>query len=281
MWHNISLSQCIANAGSDTTLCVGMWGIDPTILGGSPAASGGTAPYTYTWEATIDIGFGILHASDFLDDTTVANPLLISSHTAPITFYLTVTDEPGNSCADTVTIDFSVFTISTAYYEYWMVLGDSVPMFWDSPVTGNHPPLSYDWNPGQYLSDSTILTPWASPLADESYYLTITDSVGCSINAGPFYIVHVEHVGLEQQEKGNLKGIFPNPVFSTSTLICEAGPTDKKVLLIFSSKGELVNEIEFFGQEVVISKSDLGCGTFYYKVVCDNAEMDKGTFIVR
>lgn len=77
----------LANAGSDITICPGA----STTIGGSPTASGGTAPYTYSWSPT-----------DGLDDASSANPT--ATPAATTTYTVTVTDDGGFSATDDVTV---------------------------------------------------------------------------------------------------------------------------------------------------------------------------------
>lgn len=83
----ISVINVTADAGADTTLNCG----DSLMLGGSPTATGGTAPYTYLWGP--DRG---------LSSTTAANPMLY-----PIcagAYWVTVTDTSGCMDSDTINI---------------------------------------------------------------------------------------------------------------------------------------------------------------------------------
>lgn len=83
-----------ANAGIDTSFCSG----DSISIGGSPTASGGGSPYTYSW-----------NPSTGLSSTTAANP--ITSTTTSTSYVLTVTDNYGCLKKDTV----NVFNNSTNY----------------------------------------------------------------------------------------------------------------------------------------------------------------------
>jgi len=79
----------LANAGNDTTIVLG----DSIILGGTPAASGGTTGYSYSWAP-----------STWLNNDTLANPTAIPNDT--ILYTLFVTD--ANGCADSNSIKVNV-----------------------------------------------------------------------------------------------------------------------------------------------------------------------------
>jgi len=76
-----------ADAGADVGVCSGTC----TTIGGSPAATGGTPPYTYTWSPTTG-----------LDHPDSPNPTACPDTTT--TYTLTVTDNNGDTDQDQVTI---------------------------------------------------------------------------------------------------------------------------------------------------------------------------------
>jgi hypothetical protein len=81
----------VADAGGDQSFCFGNpVGVQ---IGGSPTASGGTGPYTYSWSPAAG-----------LDDVTAANPTATPG--ASQTYTVTVTDD--NGCEDTDDVDVTV-----------------------------------------------------------------------------------------------------------------------------------------------------------------------------
>ncbi|MCK6560016.1 T9SS type A sorting domain-containing protein [bacterium] len=83
----VVLPALVANAGADGQICDGQ----SILIGGNPAASGGTPPYAYSWTPATG-----------LDDATAANP--IASPTVTTTYKLTVTDANRLTNADEVTV---------------------------------------------------------------------------------------------------------------------------------------------------------------------------------
>lgn len=78
----------IADAGADQTIVEG----DAVQIGGSPTASGGTAPYTYAWTPATG-----------LNDATLANPT--ASPTTTTEYIVVVTDANNCTGSDTVTVE--------------------------------------------------------------------------------------------------------------------------------------------------------------------------------
>jgi len=76
-----------ADAGLGTTMCVG----NSVLIGGSPSATNGTAPYTYSWSPVIG-----------LSDASIANPTASPAATTP--YSLIVTDFNGCTHNDFVTV---------------------------------------------------------------------------------------------------------------------------------------------------------------------------------
>ena len=84
--------ECIADAGPDKSICFACGGgSSSVVIGGSPTASGGTEPYTYSWTPTTG-----------LDDPTIANPTATLS--GGRTYTVTVTDDANGTCSDSMTV---------------------------------------------------------------------------------------------------------------------------------------------------------------------------------
>lgn len=85
-----SITPPQANAGPDASICPGQ----TVTIGGSPTATDGNAPYTYSWTP-----------SGSLNSATVANP--DASPTATTTYTVVVTDASGSTATDDVTVTVS------------------------------------------------------------------------------------------------------------------------------------------------------------------------------
>ncbi|MBU0488034.1 MAG: hypothetical protein KKD31_08805 [Bacteroidetes bacterium] len=94
---SVSFAQLTADAGADIAICEG----SSQQLGGTPTATGGTAPYHYVWTPSAG-----------LDNDTIANPLAIPGTTT--TYVLTVTDDLSATATDEIVITVKPIPIAAA-----------------------------------------------------------------------------------------------------------------------------------------------------------------------
>ena len=153
----------VADAGADTAICAG----SSVVIGGSPTASAGTSPYTYSWSPSAG-----------LDDATAANP--IATPSATTTYIVTVTDANTNTDTDTVLVTVSSGLTADAGADKAITLGDSTTLGGAPAATGGIAPYTYAWSPADSLDDVTAANPTANPLVAMAYILTVTDAVGCT-----------------------------------------------------------------------------------------------------
>ena len=104
-----SFGQLQVDIGDDLIICIEDWYPELPTLGGNPTAFGGVTPYTYCWSTEHPFIMGPLWASDFLNDTTAANPTLQNPVHDSLLFKLIVTDSLGNQAEDSIMILFSNF----------------------------------------------------------------------------------------------------------------------------------------------------------------------------
>ena len=161
----------IANAGSDITICSG----ETVIIGGSPTASGGTAPLVYSWSPATG-----------LSSTIAANP---AAGPASTTIY-TVTVTDANGCVETDDIILTVNSapgVDAGPDETVLFNSCPPPTLPDSLkcvdltaiVTGGTSPYVFAWSPSAGLDDPNIADPEACPVVTANYTVTVTDANGC------------------------------------------------------------------------------------------------------
>ena len=244
----LSSAQLTLDVGEDTTICRSWNGTSAYTFGGSPTVTGGVAPYTYTWECNYLYSIGsfshLMTASYFLDDTTSANPALIHSVEKPVTFHLTVEDATGAITTDSIRVSTSIFGLHLGEWSYYLLAGDSVKIDMGPNIMGGTGPLEFLWQPNHGLIDSTSATPsWVKPTTSVSYYVTITDSIGCEVTGSPFIHVGVGYAGLENNvdTKGESLFIYPNPTSGELYLTEEA--TNYNRLTIYNQQGRKVMDL--------------------------------------
>ena len=260
----IASAQLTVDAGNDTIFC----GTDYQ-LGGAPTATGGTPPYTYVWETSYTDVFGSYSASAFLDDTTIANPsLLTMANYRPLTFKITVTDA-FNVVVDSskVIIGPSSFIYNSSSPQEYINIGDSVQLqhtVAENLSSGN--PYTYQWFPNYKLSDSTLRRPFVKPDTSTTYYCTITNIAGCESNPSIFKVyvtpLSVEEEGLNQNMK-----LYPNP--STNNLIIENLGENKADVVIevrgIDGKLTLMQKVNNF-EKVIVNTAELPAGVYFVAV---------------
>ncbi|MCT4624079.1 MAG: hypothetical protein N4A46_10690, partial [Schleiferiaceae bacterium] len=135
--------QCQVELGPDLTSCPE----DSIYLGQNLSIAGMVAPYAYSWESynswQIGSSFIETYASDYLDDTTIANPQIVNREQEPLRFILTVTDANGLQCKDSLEVHFSwfMFTLAGPKVEY-INQGDSVWLSGMQNIVGMLPPFT-------------------------------------------------------------------------------------------------------------------------------------------
>ncbi|MFH1321674.1 MAG: T9SS type A sorting domain-containing protein [Bacteroidota bacterium] len=150
----------IADAGNNITICSG----ENTDIGGSPTASGGTPPYSYSWSPATG-----------LSSTTIANPTATPALTT--TYTITVLDANGCTETDSTTIYVNPNPIvdagycQTVYYGY--APEECTNLF--AAVSDGTPPYTFLWSTGETTQDITVC-----PSVATTFTVVVTDVNGCS-----------------------------------------------------------------------------------------------------
>lgn len=259
-----STDTCIAFAGRDTALCVGIYGIDTFHLGETPVVAQGIPPYTYTWSTNYQGYVNVFTASYFLDDTTKANPLLVQHADNPVIFRLDVTDSLGNTCNDSVTIQFSQYGWTLDVKERYIMQGDSVQLYLS--IFDGIPPYSYLWSPAAGLTDPTDPFTWASPDTTTYYHMVVTDSAGCT--GDDYFTVIVGPTGLDDESASGIKIMMhPNPASNEIMLEFKSPQIASVWYEIIDPNGTLIfsRSVETNATES-IRLDDLAAGLYILKV---------------
>lgn len=142
-------------ASSDTVVCSAL-GLNLNVI------TSQSGQYIYNWQP-----------ANNLNNPSVSNPII--SVNGSQQYIITVSDSVGCSLArDTVNITVKPAAIITVSNDTAICPGNSVLL---SAVGGS----VYSWSPVTNLSNPTSPNPTATPQINTTYYITVTDSIGCVI----------------------------------------------------------------------------------------------------
>ena len=153
----IHVSNPVAEAGANTSLCI----TDSVMIGGSPTATGGIAPYAYVWSPAAS-----------LSSAVVANPN--SKATVNTKYTLTVTDNIGCKAYDSVNVTvFPLPVASVAFSDTVSCPGDTIQLFVSAGFS------SYAWSPSSRINNTSVFNPLVYPIDTTVYKVVVTDANGC------------------------------------------------------------------------------------------------------
>ncbi|MGZ4047918.1 MAG: T9SS type B sorting domain-containing protein, partial [Bacteroidia bacterium] len=158
-----SFAQLAAHAGPDKIVCPG----SSALLGGSPAASGGLAPYTYSWSPAFA-----------LNSTTLQNPTCTPTTNYGV-YTLTVTDDTGAVATDQVSITLNYIANVSAGNDTSICVNSHALLGGDLNVSGAG--VTYSWAPSTFLDNSNLPRPTCTPLTSSMSYTLTATPTGCPV----------------------------------------------------------------------------------------------------
>ena len=265
-------AQCIVDAGFDKNICISAYGVKDTYrLGGFPTIIKGTPPFKIEWSTSyVYAGNLIVYASQFLNDTTVENPMVKigfndAANNKPIKFYLKITDGNQNIGIDSLILKFSRFGVLGIFREREINIGDSLNI--DAGVGGGIPPLKYLWKPNYNISDTSIRTPIVWPQKNTLYYISVKDSANCPITFGGLeWKITIKSTQTDEIKHKIIVTVAPNPIFDMSDLLIQTNVQEMKKLRIYDIYGKLIYEDKFEEDHKVIGKEILLNGIYFYQI---------------
>lgn len=279
-----TFGQCVADAGESIHRCHPDYIVQ---LGGSETATGGIEPYTFEW--TIDpIPTGsqsipYIYASNMLNDTATANPDFIYSGSFlqdSMIFFLKVTDSNGCQSFDSVAVTTSIFGIHLYSWSYNIDLGDSVFLNQIPNICCGNGTSTYNWNPTNGLSDSTLASGfWAKPESSISYTATVKDSKGCVRTAQePTYHIYVNSVGINENDLlENSINFHPNPMDDILQISIDGNNISK--IIIYSNDG--VKLLQHIGDTNILNVAKLSSGVYVIEFHLNSGEVIRKKILKR
>lgn len=143
----------IVSTSADTSICAG----DSIAL----TASGGTS---YLWTPTIGL-------------SSPSSPTPLASPSSTQQYTVAVTDLNGCIGNDSILVDVNPLPVLTTSPDSGICLGDSIQLQVINPSI-----QSFQWTPDSSLDDPSILQPIASPTETTSYFIQVSDSLGCAVS---------------------------------------------------------------------------------------------------
>jgi hypothetical protein len=270
--NGILQAQCTANAGATYQYaCPGFNFTDTLVLGGQPSASGGVAPYTYSWYIKPFewlAGRPPLYASSILDDTTAANPKVLGHLADTLKVYLTITDAQNCRSIDSCRVVYSLFGQTLGTRGYSISRGDTLALT-GSNLMGFIEPVSYVWRPNRGLIDSTGLNILAQPDSSVSYFPVATDATGCTQQGAPYHFVTVNTLSSKEQVLAPQLSLYPNPAQGWVRLV-NTGQRLPLSLVLYNSQGQRVRT--FSPEAKTLNLRGLAAGSYWLQIQSEQGQ---------
>ncbi len=276
---NFVVAQLKVDVGEDRHVCVdeNIYS-DSIMLGGDPTASEGFGPYTYSWELIYpNSSNSSIYASTYLNDTTLANPMLVIFESDSLAFELTVTDNDLNQVSSTLQLSFSVFSVYTI--GYWPSTDQTEAIQLHNYIAGGYGDVNCFWRPSTFLNDSTLCSPICTPDTSILYHVYQVDSRGCqSFDYDVFLMVNPTNI-LQSEEHKCITEVKPNPINNYSVIALENDNCEQKIIRIFNSTGLIVLEEKFSAKEYSINPITFDSGVYLFSILGTEGVIAKGKFI--
>ena len=182
------IGKTFADAGEDQIICSNP---SNNVLGGTPAAVGGIAPYTYSWTPTT-----------YLDDPSSPNPTLTAAPGSSITYTLQVT-EGGTGCIGTDDINLIIDPATSYSITTTNSLCSGTSTATVHVPCGNPDAYTYLWSDPQLQTTATA----TGLFAGKFYTVQVTDASGNIVSLN--VILPAQHGGPTYD--------YINPVITSTT----------------------------------------------------------------
>lgn len=190
----------VVNVGTTVSTCAG----EPATLGGSPTASGGAVPYTYTWSPTTN-----------LSSSTIANPIFSSTVPGSYPISLSVTDVKGCTSTGSVVVTNNI-TPTVTMLSTQNVCTDAVLVNVSTGVSALNAD-NYIWSStgnGSFVPDNFSL--------GASYVPSVSDIAQGTVS---FSLVGISPASCTSPAASKTLNFMPLPTIAGSTTVAVGGTT--------------------------------------------------------
>lgn len=226
-----------ADAGPDTGYCPN----DSVTIGGNPSATGGTPPYTYSWNPAAG-----------LDNPVASNPKAFPP--SPSTYVLTVTDALGNTTSDAVYVTNYTAPPVSAGPDETILQGTNIALQASGAV-------NYWWVSSQpvYLPNSANAV--AEPSVTAQYCVVGFSANGCdSTDCMTVFVIPSDTIIIYNAFTPNSDGY--NDFFHIGNL----GKFPQNKLAVYTRLGKLVYQASPYENnwDGKVESEELPSATYYY-----------------
>jgi len=236
----IKPNTVVADAGSNQTICAGQ----SVAIGGSPTASGGTAPYTFSWMPATG-----------LNDATLANPT--ASPTTTTTYTVEVTDATGCKMTAQVTVTVNALPTATVSGDAAICAGSSTTI--SAALTGASP-WNLTWS-DSFTQNGVTTSPATrivSPATTTTFTITnVADANNCSNSGSGSAVITVNPLptasisgddpvdaGTTHTYAATTDASTPSYLWSVTNGTIDGGNNGNSVSVIAGSAGTMVVSVE-------------------------------------
>jgi hypothetical protein len=277
---NSAICQIKADAGKDIRYCLSNTiNLDSFQLGGNPTAIGGVPPYKYIWSYTQKIGLKTYHASDYLVDTSVANPKFKEMANGAI-FKLMVIDGNGDFDFDEVLVEGSGFAKNLSEKRISITKGQTATLYYS--IGGGFKPYTYFWEPNYNISSQFVPNPKVWPDSSLRYYLTITDAIGCVSGLQDFVHIILYPTSVnEYSEMSKITEILPNPMIDKAILKFPILNKANSKLMFIDVLGRVSKSIDIsYLTEIEILRTEFETGLYHLIILNEGEQYLSGKLLI-
>lgn len=206
----------------------------------------------------------VWHPGNSLNDSTISNP--VATPTVTTTYTVTGSSEAGCKNADTITL--TVLPIPSV---------PAITQSLDTLIcdTGY---FAYQWYYNN-VAISGATGPKHTCTVNGNYYLSVSNSDGCSINS-PVKVV--SSVGIQEKSSAVFVNVFPNPTMDEITIEMNLLKTENVKMNLINTSGQVMKSLELKQiqgeHKTSFNLASYANGMYYLQIVTNDGVVNKKIF---